>query len=120
MVQRYLERFMTETQNGFRKVPSCTDPTFFSQDFNWKTKVIQFGNTLFIDYKKAFGIIQRQMLLDILESQIIPNTLLKAIVDLHMQKNILIKFNSKLSKRAENNTGVLQARYILKYEIITK
>ena len=27
-LQNYLELFMTETQNGFRKGRSCTDPTF--------------------------------------------------------------------------------------------
>ena len=57
----------------------------------------------------------------------IPDTLLKAIVDIYTQNKILIKFNNKLSKPAEINKGVYQgcplspAQFnILLDEIITK
>ena len=64
---------------------------------------------LFIDYEKAFDNIQRQILFNILKSRHIPDTLLKAIVDIYKKKNkIMIKFNNKLSKSVEINKGVRQ------------
>jgi hypothetical protein len=63
---------------------------------------------LFIDYKKAFDNIQRQILFNILKSGYIPDTLLKSIVDNYTQNKILIKLNNKLSKSVENNKGVRQ------------
>jgi transcription initiation factor TFIIIB Brf1 subunit/transcription initiation factor TFIIB len=63
---------------------------------------------LFIDYEKAFDSVQRHILFDILKSRNIPDTLLKAIVDIHTQNKISIKFNSKSSKLAEINRGVRQ------------
>jgi len=62
---------------------------------------------LFIDYEKAVDNIQRQILFNILKSRHIPDTLLKAIVDIYTQNKILIKFN-KLSKPVEINKGVRQ------------
>jgi len=62
---------------------------------------------LFIDYEKAFDNIERQILFNILKSRHIPDTLLKAIVDIYIKK-ILIKFNNKLSKSVEINKGVHQ------------
>ena len=64
---------------------------------------------LFIDYEKAFDNIQRQILFNILKSRHIPDTLLKAIVDIYTKSKILIKFNNKLSKSVEINKGVRQA-----------
>jgi len=43
---------------------------------------------LFVEYEKAFDIIQRLVLFDILKSRNIPDTLLTAIVDIHTQKKI--------------------------------
>jgi hypothetical protein len=43
---------------------------------------------MFIDYKKAFDSVQRQILLDILKSRNVPDTLLKAIADIHTQNKI--------------------------------
>jgi len=63
---------------------------------------------LFIDYEKAFDNIQRQILFNILKSRHIPDTLLKAILDIYTQNKILIKFNNKLSKPAEISKGVRQ------------
>jgi hypothetical protein len=63
---------------------------------------------LFIYYEKAFGSLRRHILFDILKSRNIPDTLLKAVVDIHTQNKISIKFNSKSSKLAEINTGVHQ------------
>ena len=63
---------------------------------------------LFIDYEKAFDNIQRQILFNILKSIHIPDTLLKAIVDIYTKNKILIKFNKKLSKPVEINKGVRQ------------
>ena len=67
-LQNYSEAFMTETQNGFRKGWSCTDPTFCLKlliekrgEFNLETHL------LFIDYEKAFDNIQRQILFNILK-----------------------------------------------------
>jgi len=68
-LQKYSALFMTETQNGFRKGQSCMDPTFClklliekRREFNLETHL------LFIDYEKAFGNIQRQILFNILKS----------------------------------------------------
>jgi len=127
-LQNYSEVFMTETQNGFRKGRSCMDPTFClklliekRREFNLET------HFLVTDYEKAFDNIQRQILFNILKSRHIPDTLLKAIVDIYTQNKILIKFNNKLSKPAEINKGVYQgcplspAQFnILLDEIITK
>jgi len=63
---------------------------------------------LFIDYQKAFDNIQRQILFNILKSRPMPDTLLKAIVDIYTQNKILIKFNNKLSKPVDINKGVRQ------------
>ena len=63
---------------------------------------------LFIDYEKAFDNIQGQILFNILKSRHIPDTLLKAIVDIYTQNKILIKSNNKLSKPVEINKGVCQ------------
>jgi len=59
-LQKYSEVFMTETQNGFRKERSCTDPTFRLKllieerwEFNFETYL------LFIDYEKTFANIKR-------------------------------------------------------------
>jgi hypothetical protein len=83
-LQSYSEEFMTETQNGFRKEGLCTDPTVCLQlliekrrEYNLKT------HFFFIDYKKAFDSIQRQVLFNILKSRNIPDTLYKAILDIH-------------------------------------
>ena len=77
-LQNYSEIFMTETQNGFRKRRSCTDPKFClkllfekRRDFNLETHL------LFIDYEKAFEYIKRQILFNILKSRHIPDTLFK-------------------------------------------
>ena len=43
-----------------------------------------------------------------MKSRHVPDTLLKAIVDIYTQNKILIKFNNKLSKPVEINTGVHQ------------
>ena len=63
---------------------------------------------LFIDYEKAFDNIQRQILFNILKSTHIPDTLLKAIVDIYTQNKILTKFNNKLSKPVDINKAVRQ------------
>ena len=63
---------------------------------------------LFRYYEKAFDSTQRQIVFDILKSRNIPDTLLKAKMDLYTQNKILIKFNTKLSKLAEMNKGISQ------------
>ena len=72
------------------------------REFNLETRL------LFIDYEKAFDNIKRQIILNILKSRHIPDTLLKAIVDIYTQNKILIKFNNKLSKPVEINKAVRQ------------
>ena len=59
-------------------------------------------------YEKAFDNIQRHILLNILKSRHIPDTLLKEIADIYIQNKILIKSNNKLSKPAEINKGARQ------------
>jgi hypothetical protein len=107
----YSEAFITETQNGFRKGRSCTDPTFClkfliekRREFNLETHL------LFIDYEKAFDNIERQTLFYILKSRHtrIPETLLKTIVDVYTQNKIMIQFYNKISKLVEINKGVRQ------------
>ena len=44
-----------------------------------------------------------------MNSRHIPDTLLKAVVDIYTQNKILITFNNKLSKPAEINKGVRQS-----------
>jgi hypothetical protein len=63
---------------------------------------------LFIDYEKTLDNIQRWILFNILKSRHIPDTLLKAIMDIYTQNKILIKFNDEQSKPAEINKGVHQ------------
>jgi len=91
-LQKYSEVFMTETQNEFLKGCSCMDPTFClksliekRREFNLETHL------LIIDYKKAFNNIQRQILFNILKSRHIPDTLLKAIVDIYTHKKNIDK-----------------------------
>jgi len=85
------------------------DPTFCltlliekRREFNLETHL------LFVDYEKAFNNIQRQILFNIWKSRHIPDTLLKATVDIYTQNKILIKFNNKLSRPVEINKGVCQ------------
>jgi transcription initiation factor TFIIIB Brf1 subunit/transcription initiation factor TFIIB len=63
---------------------------------------------LFIDYEKAFVSVQRRILFDILKSRNIPDTSLKATVDIHTQNKISVKLNCKSSKLAEIDRGVHQ------------
>ena len=72
------------------------------REFNLETHL------LFIDYEKPCDNIQRQILFNILKCRHIPDTLLKAIVDIYTQNKILIKFNNKLSKLVEINKGLCQ------------
>jgi hypothetical protein len=57
---------------------------------------------------KAFDNIQRLILFNILKSRNIPDRFKGNSWHIHTKKNILIKFNSKLSKLAEFNKGVHQ------------
>jgi hypothetical protein len=50
----------------------------------------------------------RQILFNILKPRHIPDTLLKATVDVYTQSKIIIKFHNKLSKLVEINKGVRQ------------
>jgi hypothetical protein len=68
----------------------------------------------------AFDNIQRQILFNILKSRNIPDTLLKAIVDIYKQNKILIKFNSKISKSVEIKKGVHQGCPLSKEIRITR
>jgi hypothetical protein len=83
-LQSYSEDFMTETQNGFWKGRSCTDPTFCLKLLveKWREYKLE-THLLFIDYEKASDNVQIHILFDILKSRNIPDTLLKAIVDIH-------------------------------------
>jgi hypothetical protein len=56
-----------------------------------------------MDYEKAFDSVQSHILFDILKSRNIPDTLLKAIVEIHKQNKISIKFNSRPSNLDEIN-----------------
>jgi hypothetical protein len=58
--------------------------------------------------KKHLIVYTRQILIDILKSRNIPETILKAIMDIHTQNKISIQFNFKLSKPAEINREVHQ------------
>ena len=98
-LQNCSETFMTKTQNGLRKGRSRTHPTFClklliekRRKFNLETHL------LFIDYEKGFDNTKGQILFNILKSGHIPDTLLKATVDIYTQNKIFIKFNNKLSK----------------------
>jgi hypothetical protein len=71
-------------------------------EFNLETHL------LFIDYEKAFDNIHRQILFHILKYRQIPDTLLKATVDVYTQNKIIIKFYNKTSKLVEINKGVRQ------------
>jgi hypothetical protein len=63
---------------------------------------------LFMDYEKIIDCTHRYILFDMLKSRNIPDTLIKAKVNIYTQNKILIKFNSKLSKLPESNKGVCQ------------
>jgi len=90
-LQNYSEVFMTETQNGFRKGRSCTDPTFWLKLLIEKRREFNLGtHLLFIDCEKAFDNMQRQ------------------IVDIYTKNKIMIKFNNKLSNSVDINKGVRQ------------
>ena len=127
-LQNYSEEFVMETQSGFRKGRSCTDPKFClkllikkRREFNLETPL------LFIDYEKAFDNIKIQVLFNILKFRHIPDTLLRAIVDIYTQNKTLMKFNNKLSQPVEIHKGVRQGCplsptlfNIYLHEIITK
>ena len=63
-LRNYSEVFMTETQNGFRKGRSCTDPTFCLKLFIEKRREFNVEtHLLFIDYEKAFDNIKNRFYL---------------------------------------------------------
>jgi len=76
-LKSYSETFMGEIKkNRFCKGRSCTDPTLCfklliekRREFNLETHL------LFIDNEKAFDNIKRQILLNILKSRHIPDTM---------------------------------------------
>ena len=84
-LQDFLETFMKEPQNGFRKGRPCTDSTFClklliekkRREFNLEIRL------LLMDYEKAFDSIQRQISFTILKSRHIPDTLSKATMDIY-------------------------------------
>jgi hypothetical protein len=63
------------------------------REFNLETHL------LFIDYEKTFDNIQREVLFNILKSRHIPDTLLKAIVDIYTQNKILIHLTTNYQNR---------------------
>jgi hypothetical protein len=96
---------MTETQNGFRKGWSRTDPTFClklsikkGKEFNLETHL------LFINYKKTFDNIKRHILFNIFKSR---HIIKGKSGYLHTKQNI-DKVNNKLSKPVEINKGIRQ------------
>jgi hypothetical protein len=80
---------MTETQNWLQEERSCTDPTFCLEFLIEKWEEYNLAtHLLFIGYEKSFVSIQRQILFDILKSTNFPDTLLKAIFDIHTKQSI--------------------------------
>jgi hypothetical protein len=69
-LQNYSQVFMTETQNGFRNLGWCTDPTYCLKLLIEKRRECNLEtHLLFIDYEEAFDNIQRQILFNILKSR---------------------------------------------------
>ena len=89
-LQNHSEVFMTETQNGFRKERSCTDPTFCLKLLIEKRREFDLEkHLLFIDYEKAFDNIQRQILFNIFEIQTYSRRIVKGNSEyLHTKQNI--------------------------------
>ena len=63
---------------------------------------------LFIDYEKHLITYKDRFFFNILKSRHIPDSSLKATVNIYTQNKILIKFNKKLSKPVVINKGVRQ------------
>ena len=108
-LQIYSENFMTETQNGFRKGRSCTDPTFCLKLLIEKRREYNLDTfLLFIDYEKAFDCIKREQLFTIMKHRNIPYHLVEVIKDIYKDNKIQLKYNNKLSNAADINRGVRQ------------
>jgi hypothetical protein len=56
-------------------------------------------HVLFIDYEKAFDNVDRQKLFQILEGELIPDTLLQEIVHIQTPNIITIKINTEPSQQ---------------------
>jgi hypothetical protein len=81
---------MEEEQCGFRKGRSCVDAMFTAQQITEKrTEHNLLLFLLFIDYKKSYNNLNRDMLWQVLEEKI-PNSLLKTIkCSYKIQKSVL-------------------------------
>jgi hypothetical protein len=77
---------VTETRYRFRKGLLCTDPTFCLKLIIEQRKECNFETQLLcIDYEKSFDSVQRQILFDVLKCRNIPDTLVKAVLGIHIQ-----------------------------------
>jgi len=88
---------MGSKRDGHARIQNCLKLLIEKRrEFNWEKHL------LFIDYEKAFGNIKRQISFNVLKTRHIPDTLLKAIVDIYTQNKILIKCNKKTLKTGRN------------------
>jgi hypothetical protein len=103
----YYKGKLGEEQNGFRRGRSCSD-SYFSlkliiekqREFNIKTHLT------FIDFEKAFNIVNRNTLLDILAADNVPDQIIHAIYNIYSINKISIKTDSNPSKWESINKGV--------------
>jgi len=107
-LNEHMEDEMVEEQCGFRKGRSCIAAIFTVQQIIEKRKEHNLPLfLLFIDYEKAHGDLNRDMLWEMMENKI-PNYLLNTIKCIYRNMKVRIKFNDGISEPIYINKGVRQ------------
>lgn len=108
-LEPYLDKILRDGQCGFRRKRSTIDMIFSTRQLIEKSLEQQKALCLaFIDIKKAFDSVNREMLCTILKKVNCPPNLLAIIKSLHESTCAMVKYDGDLSKPFHVNTGVRQ------------
>ena len=100
---------LRENQAGFRTGRSCIDQIatlriIIEQSLEWQSPLY----ICFVDFKRAFDTIDREVMWKILKHYGIPNKIIKIIRSLYTNTSCRVIHNGELSNSFEVNTGVRQ------------
>ena len=103
------EKILPETQSGFRADRSTTDMIFLCRQILEKGREQQQQISLgFIDLKKAFDTVNREMLFAVLKKFGCPPTFLALVRALHSNNSAAVRIGSETSEPFETSMGVKQ------------
>ena len=110
-VVKYLEhhQILADEQNGFRRGRSCLHHVF-ALNTVVKNRMAQNKPTFcaFVDFRKAFDVVNRELLYHRLAKYGITGTVLNIIKHMYTSTVNLIRLNGEYSERFESKKGILQ------------